>query len=102
MFWIALFIIINRLWNKFGGKVKVKIMSNENEVFRKIKEISTRTLQPRPLVNTYDLANELNMSREQLMNCLSQLKQTRLVSFNDTQFTGVRLTLLGSVVKRDK
>jgi predicted transcriptional regulator len=77
-------------------------MSTENEVFRKIKEISTRTLQPRPLVNTYDLANELSISREALMPSLAKLKQTRLVNFNDAQETSVRLTLLGSVVKRDK
>jgi len=81
---------------------KMNKMSVENEVFRKIKEISTRTLQPRPLVNTYDLASELNMSRETLMHSLTELKQTRLVSFNDPQSVGVRLTLLGTVVKRDK
>ncbi len=77
-------------------------MATENEVFRKIKEISTRTIQPRPLVNTYDLANELSMSRESLMPCLTELKQTRLVTFNDAKAVSIRLTLLGSVVKRDK
>jgi hypothetical protein len=77
-------------------------MSTDNEVFRKIKEISTRTLQPRPLVNTYELASELNISRENLMKSLTELKQTRLVNFNDAQGQSIRLTLLGSVVKRDK
>ncbi|MCF8449392.1 MAG: hypothetical protein K9G49_05910 [Taibaiella sp.] len=77
-------------------------MSTENEVFRKIKEISTRTIQPRPLVNTYDLANELSMSRENLMPCLASLKQTRLLNYHDAQAVSVRLTLLGTVVKRDK
>ena len=77
-------------------------MPTENEVFRKIKEISTRTIHPRPLVNTGDLAKELSMSRESLMPSLTQLKQLRLVNFNDTQAMAIRLTLLGSVVNRDK
>ncbi len=77
-------------------------MSTENEVFRKIKEISTRTIQPRPLVNTYELANELSMTRENLMPLVAKLKQTRLVNFHDSQAVSIRLTLLGSVVKRDK
>ncbi len=77
-------------------------MSTDNEVFRKIKEISTRTLQPRPLVNTYELASELSITRETLMPCLARLKQTRLLNFNDAQAESVRLTLLGTVVKRDK
>lgn len=77
-------------------------MSTDNEVFRKIKEISTRTLQPRPIVSTNELASELNISRENLMKSLTELKQTRLVNFNDAQGQSIRLTLLGSVVKRDK
>jgi len=77
-------------------------MSIENEVFRKIKEISTRAMQPRPLVNTSDLAAELGITRESLMPSLNSLKQLRLVNFNDTQGAAIRLTLLGTVVKRDK
>ncbi len=77
-------------------------MPTENEVFRKIKEISTRTVQPRPLVNTTDLAKELSMSREHLLPQLTELKKLRLVNFNDTQGSAIRLTLLGTVVKRDK
>ena len=77
-------------------------MSAENEVFRKIKEISTRTLQPRPLVNSAEIARELNMTQDILMASLNQLKTLRLVNFNDTQGSSVRLTLLGTVVNRDK
>ena len=77
-------------------------MSAENEVFRKIKEISTRTLQPRPLVNSAEIARELNMTQDILMTSLNQLKTLRLVNFNDTQGSSVRLTLLGTVVNRDK
>jgi len=77
-------------------------MPSENEVFRKIKEISTRKVHPRPLVDTLELARELRMSRESLMPSLTQLKQLRLINFNDTNGAAIRLSLLGSVVKRDK
>jgi len=77
-------------------------MSSENEVFRKIKEISTRKVHPRPLVDTMELAKELSMSKESIMPSLTQLKQLRLINFNDTQAAEIRLSLLGSVVKRDK
>ncbi|MCW3122247.1 MAG: hypothetical protein JWQ38_1739 [Flavipsychrobacter sp.] len=77
-------------------------MPTENDVFRKIKEISTRKIHPRPEVNTIELAQELEVTRESLMPWLNELKQSRLVTFNDTQGSSIRLTLLGSVVKRDK
>ena len=77
-------------------------MLTDNDVFRKIKEISTRTFNPRPLVNTGDLARELSITRDSLMPCLAQLKYLRLVNFNDAQGMVIRLTLLGSVVNRDK
>ena len=75
-------------------------MPTENEVFRKIKEISTRTFQPRPLVNTGELAAELGTTREHLMPWLNELKRSRLVNFNDVQGAGIKLTLLGTVVNR--
>lgn len=74
----------------------------ENEVFRKIKEISAREIKPRPLVNTAALAHELSVTPESLMPFLLQLKQLRLVNFIDIQASAFRLTLLGSVVRRDK
>ncbi len=77
-------------------------MSTENEVFRKIKEMSARAIHPRPVVKTSELANELLVSRESLAQSLIQLKQLRLLNFNDEQASTIRLTLLGSVVKRDK
>ena len=77
-------------------------MSAENEVFRKIKEMSTRTVHPRPLVNSSELARELGVSTENVMQTLQSLKQLRLVNFNDVKGLSIRLTLLGTVVKRDK
>jgi predicted transcriptional regulator len=74
----------------------------ENTVFRKIKEISTRGVHPRPPVNTRELANELLVSPESLMPSLNQLKKLRLLNFSDAHASSIRLTLLGSVVNRDK
>ncbi len=59
-------------------------------------------MQPRPLVDTAELAMELSVTRENLMPSLTQLKQLRLINFNDTKAAGIRLSLLGTVVKRDK
>ena len=77
-------------------------MATENEVFRKIKEISTRAVHPRPLINTGDIARELGLSRESLMPLLAQLKQLKLVNITDAQSATIRLTLLGTVVNREK
>lgn len=77
-------------------------MPTENIVFRKIKEISARSIHPRPAVSIAELATELSVSAASLVSTLAELKQLRLVSFNDSMKTSVRLTLLGSVVTREK
>ena len=51
-------------------------------------------------MDTRNLAMELGMSRDVIMPCLMQLKNLKLVNFNDTQANGIKLTLLGTVVKR--
>ncbi len=77
-------------------------MSIENVVFRKIKEISAREIQPRPTVTAYQIASELAVSSDSLLPTLAELKQLRLVSFCDGKGASIKLTLLGTVVKRDK
>lgn len=77
-------------------------MQTDNAVFRKIKEISARGMRPRPIVTVMQLATELSVTSASLYPSLAQLKQLRLVNFNDSTSTSVRLTLLGSVVNRDK
>ncbi len=77
-------------------------MSIENEVFRKIKEISARESRPRPEVTTFQLANELEISSDNLLPSLTQLEELKLLNFCDADASIVRLTLLGTVVKRDK
>jgi len=77
-------------------------MVSENEVFRKVKEISTRTVRPRPLITTGEIASELGTSVDIIIPLLGQLKQLRLLSFNEPQVQSIRLTLLGTVVNRDR
>jgi len=75
-------------------------MSTENEVFRKIKEMSTRVVNPRPAIPVGNIAMEMGISSEMLALCLIRLKDLRLVNFADALPTNIKLTLLGTVVKR--
>lgn len=77
-------------------------MSIENEVFRKIKEISSRGVRPRPSVTTHQIASELSVNTDSLSRSIAQLKQLRLISACDGESSSIRLTLLGSVVERHK
>jgi hypothetical protein len=77
-------------------------MSIENVVFRKIKEISARDMQPRPEVAAVQIARELSVTMDNLAPCLAQLKQLRLLTYCDAGANSVRLTLLGTVVTREK
>ena len=77
-------------------------LSTENIVFRKIKEISARGVQPRPVITAHQIESELSLSSNTLLPHLTELKGLRLVSFCDSGATAIKLTLLGSVVKRDK
>jgi hypothetical protein len=71
-----------------------------NDVFRKIKEISVRTLKPRPSILINNLSYELNSNQEILMSCLMELKDLRLITIDEKDATSINLTLLGSTVKR--
>lgn len=77
-------------------------MQTDNIVFRKIKEISARGMHPRPAVPIVQLAHELSVSAASLVLPLTQLKQLRLVNIHGSADACVKLTLLGSVVNRDK
>jgi hypothetical protein len=71
-----------------------------NDVFRKIKEISVRTLKPRPSISINNLSGELNSNEEVLMSYLMELKDLRLITIDDKESASINLTLLGSTVKR--
>ena len=77
-------------------------MSTDNIVFRKIKEISGRGVHPRPEISIAQLASELSVTATSLISPLTQLKHLRLVNYHGDAIAGVRLTLLGSVVNRNK
>lgn len=71
-----------------------------NDVFRKIKEISKRTPNPRPPIPVANIANEMQQVREQIMPMLTELKDMRLIIYSDVSFNSIRLTLLGFTVER--
>jgi hypothetical protein len=72
----------------------------KNDVFRKIKEISVRTLKPRPSILINNLSHELNTDQGIVMSHLLELKDLRLITIDDKDATSINLTLLGSTVKR--
>lgn len=74
-------------------------MTTTNDVYRKIKEMSARSVNPRPQIIVQQLANELSMGSDQLIPCLDALKEMRLIKAEGFGKT-VKLTLLGSTVNR--
>lgn len=71
-------------------------------VFWKVREISERTMSPRPKLAVQEIANELLSINQMVVPSLDKLKMMRLIEFNKVQQPFVRLTLLGtSVVRRD-
>lgn len=71
-----------------------------NEVYKKIKEISARTANPRPQIQVASLAQELSSRAEQITPHLAELKRMHLISATDQAITNIRLTLLGNTVNR--
>ena len=71
-----------------------------NDVFRKIKEISQRTANPRPPIMVSGIAKEMQQLSEQLIPILVELKDMRLITFNEPAQTSLKLTLLGFTVNR--
>ncbi len=77
-------------------------MSLVNIVFRKVKEMSARSITPRPMVSVYELGKELSISGEGLQPYITELKSLRLVTYAGGSAPTVKLTLLGCVVSREK
>lgn len=75
-------------------------MITTNEVYRKIKEISSRTPNPRPMVNVDNMAAELKLMKQYIIPMLTELKDMRLISFDKPAADHIKLTLLGFTVKR--
>ena len=77
-------------------------MVSTNDVYRKIKEMSTRMVNPRPKILINALAGELLLAREQILPSLAELKKLRLIQSDMPVHTAeyVKLTLLGFTVTR--
>lgn len=75
-------------------------MATTNEVYRKIKEISSRVANPRPFIHIGGIANELMQVTEQILPMLTELKDLRLITFDKPNVQSVKLTLLGFTVSR--
>lgn len=75
-------------------------MTDTNEVYRKIKEMSKRVPNPRPQIPVHNIAGELAIGSEQIRNSLEELKKLRLIQYDGKVATSIRLTLLGSTVNR--
>jgi hypothetical protein len=71
-----------------------------NDVYRKIKEISSRSMNPRPKIQVQMIAEEMAMPVDMLMHTLRELKDLRLINNEGMEFRIVNLTLLGCTVNR--
>jgi hypothetical protein len=70
-------------------------MTNTDDVFRKIKDMSQNVSKPRPQIPINYLASELLMTRENILQAIAQLKKMRLIQQDPNSPTLIRLTLLG-------
>jgi hypothetical protein len=77
-------------------------MISTNDVYGKIKEMSTRVVHPRPQIAIKALAAELLLAREQILPSIIELKNLRLIQWDGSAHSSVhiRLTLLGHTVIR--
>lgn len=75
-------------------------MASTNDVYRKIKEMSKRTPNPRPQIEIGQIAHELQTVSDQIVLPLSELKNMRLIQYDKITNGLVRLTLLGHTVNR--
>jgi Mn-dependent DtxR family transcriptional regulator len=67
-------------------------MNVRTEVFRKIKDLSRKTLNSRHRIFLVDIAGELAISMKLLLVSLSELEHTGLIKIHKTTVTSVSLT----------
>jgi hypothetical protein len=75
-------------------------MLTENDVYRKIKEISAGYIDPRTPVLINLLTKEMYSNTELLLPIINQLVYLRLIKYNEKNRQSVRLTFLGMNVTR--
>jgi len=76
------------------------LMTNTNDVFRKIKEMSKRVPNPRPQIPVNVIASELSISQDQIVTAMTELKKMRLIQYDMATPAYIKLTLLGCTVTR--
>jgi hypothetical protein len=57
--------------------------------------MSTQEMNPRPSITIQSLAYQLSSQRESIMKSLVELKNERLILFNERVPVSIKLTLLG-------
>ena len=75
-------------------------MTDTNDVFRKIQEMSKRVVNPRPQIPLYSIAAELSLLQEHIIPAIKELKNMRLIQCQLTAPAYIRLTLLGFAITR--
>lgn len=71
-------------------------MPDTNVILAKIKEMSTRSVNPRPVLTITALTQELAFPREFVQASLAELRKFGLISFCGA--ASLKLTLLGKTV----
>lgn len=66
-----------------------------NDVYRKIVEISERTINPRTPIMINNLTYELNANNDTLTPYIDYLMELRLIKYAEVSKESVRLTFLG-------
>lgn len=70
-------------------------MNIRTEVFRKIKELSKKTLNSRHRIFLIDIAGALSFSKDSLLLSLAELESDGLIKIHKTTVTSVSLTRYG-------
>jgi predicted transcriptional regulator len=71
-----------------------------NDVYRKIVEISERTINPRTPIMINNLTYELNANNDALEPYINHLMDLGLIKFHEVSRQSVRLTFLGKNAQR--
>ncbi len=79
---------------------QTEIRMTPNDVYRKIIEISERTVNPRTPIMINNLTYELNANSDSLAPYISHLMELGLIKFHEVSKQSVRLTFLGKSALR--
>lgn len=66
------------------------------EVFKKIREMSTKTLNPHHRILLSDIVSQMRISNDSLLVLLTELENRGLITFHKSKIASVSLTLYGN------